>query len=276
MERYIGNTASTVEISMNESVLLLVCSCDKFSDTWEICYKSLRNNWPDCPYKVSLLTESKSGQDTCSFENVINVKSTNWSEMLHEALESISCKYIVFILEDQWPVYQVNQSAIDKAKMTMDNDESIAAVYFESSKPNGIKHIKNLDDDFNEIPFGAPYRLSCAPGFFRKEYLLKMTSEKISPWDFERIKSFDEVGRDVRILEVKNTNWHRIDPTGAIFRGKWVPGVRKYAEGMGIALDFGARPEMSWLDVFKRKTKDFVFNINPELVVKIQNMIAKR
>lgn len=256
-------------------ISLLICSCDKYEDVWELCAKSIDLYWPKCPYKKILLTESKMIPEKCEIDDVINTKSTGWSDMLHEALSRTDSDFVVFMLEDQWPVSEVNQEAIDLAYSYMIENPEVAIMYFEPSRENGVKKSKPVDDNYNEIPFGAPYRLSCAPGIFRRDFLYNMTSESISPWDFERIKSFDEIGRNVRVLELKNCNWNRIDETGAVFRGKWVPGVKEYAEGVGVELDFTVRGEQTKKEVLKRKAKDFVFNLNPDFIVKMQHRLKK-
>lgn len=252
---------------------MLICSCDKYSDAWDICAKSIEKFWPDCDYDVLLLTETKYPNVDSIIDKTIHVKSTNWASMLHEALEYIDYEYVIFMLEDQWSVKSINQKCIDDAMTYMENNTDVAIVYFETSKENGVRKTETLDERFNSILFGSPYRICCAPGIFRKNFLYELTSMPISPWDFERILSFDERGAGVQVLELKNTNWTRIDETGAIYRGKWVPEIKKYAEEIGIELDYSIRGVQSWKDMAKRKAKDFIFNLNPSLIVRIQKRL---
>lgn len=251
---------------------VLVCSCDKYSDAFEICSKSIIKFWDKCPYEVFLLTESKNPPKDSVYGRVIHVNARDWALMLHEALEVIEQEYIVFMLEDQWSVKNINQERVDLALSYMEEHTEIAITYLEMAPNGSVKRALPLNEFFNEIPFNTPYRLSCAPAIFRKSYLLEMTTEPISPWDFERILSFDRRGEKVRVLEVKGTNWTRIDETGAIYRGKWVLGVSRYAERIGVQLDRDMRSEQSQLDVCMRRIKDFLFNINPNFVVKIQRL----
>ncbi len=260
---------------MDNKTLVLICSCDKFEDAWEICGESLKRYWEDCPYEVALLTERRTIPSDCFFTRALHVSSTNWAEMLHEALDGMLYEYIIFMLEDQWPIKKISQAAIESAVEIMSKDKSIGIVYLESSKVGGLRQAKVINEEYNEIPFGAPYRLACAPGIFRKDYLYEMTNRKMSPWDFERVLSYDERGEKVRVLELKNSNWTRIDQTGAIFRGKWVLGVNRYAQKMGVHLDLNKRPEQTKVDFIKRKIKDMIFNINPKLILKIQNIVIK-
>lgn len=257
---------------MTDDCSILICSCDKYSDTWELCFKSLEEYWNDCDYDVFLLTESLEPKECQILAKTIHVESENWASMLHEALETVDTRFVIFMLEDQWSIKRINQDRITYALQYMKNNEDVGAIYFEVSKQGAVKKSKVENEFFNVIPYGAPYRLSCAPGVFRKSFLYDLTNSPISPWDFERKLSFDKRGETVRVLEIKDTNWTRIDETGAIYRGKWVPGVGKYAEKLGVQLDFEKRSEQSRMDVIKRRIKDFVFNMNPDLIVKIQNI----
>ncbi len=258
---------------MRSDCSLLIDTCDKYRDAWNICSETIRINWSDCHYKKIMLTEKADIPDGYIFDEVIHVDATNWSIMLHKALEKIESKYIIFMLEDQWSITPINQDRIDMAIDKMENDNDIAVVYLETAKEGGVKKTIKVDNDYNELVWGSPYRLSCAPGIFRKDFLYKMTEEAISPWDFERIKSFDEIGKNVKVLELQNSGWSRIDETGAIYRGKWVPGVRKYAQSLGIEIDLNSRHEQSLLDVLKRRIKDFIFNLCPSLIIGVQKYI---
>ena len=263
------------ETNTENNCVVLVSSCDKYSDAWIICSKIMEENWSSCPYEICLLTETKQAPEEAKIDRTIHVNSRIWSTMLHKALEKIDAEYVILLLEDQWTVNKIDQNRIEKAKRMMEENNEIGVIYFEASKNGGLKESFKIDDEYNEIPFGAPYRLSCAPGLFRKEFIYELTGTEISPWDFERIMSFDNRGAGKRILEMRKSGWKRIDETGAIYRGKWVPGVKDYAKNHGITLDLNVRKMQSVPDILKRKSKDLIFNLNPKMIVRLQNALHK-
>ncbi len=275
-----ANENKVNNIDGNENVALLVLSCDKYEDAWEACFKSIERYWPNCPYDKYLLTETKNIQEyytphagkICS----VNVNNPIWSTRLHEGIHMIECEFVIVFLEDQWPIQAVNQEVVDEAVSFMKNNDDIGAVYFETSEIGGVKKAVRLDAKYNEIPFGAPYRLSCAPSVFRKSFLSDVTVIPESAWDFERIRSFDERGRSYRILEINGVDWDRLDELGAITRGKWVRQMKEYAVDMGIFINYEVRPVLSRWDCFSAVIKKHIFAINPDIIIRIQNELYKR
>ena len=46
-------------MALANDVTILVNSCDKYEDAWEPFFKLFSIQWPECPYKIILNTESK-------------------------------------------------------------------------------------------------------------------------------------------------------------------------------------------------------------------------
>ena len=184
----------------------------------------------------------------------------------------IDSPYIFFVLEDQWPIEKVDQGIIDECLDYMEKNTDVGIIYLETAGTGGVKQSVKFDDTYNEIPFGAPYRFSCAPGIFRRQFLLSILQKECSAWEFERRFSFAEAGREMRVLELSKTAWKRLAQLGAITRGKWVREMRGYAKAVGAEIDYGKRAELTMRDIFALNVKSFIFNINPALIVKIQNM----
>ncbi len=257
-----------------DNVVLLIVSCDAYNDAWLPCSLSLNKYWPDCPYEKILVTESKTAESGL-FDKTICVNTNDWGERLNRALDEIPDPFVFFMLEDEWPVSTVDTKIINEIVYYMQENPDIGIVYLEADGPGGMKGEREFNEWSNEIPFGKPYRLSCAPGIFRKDYLKEITGGKCSAWEFERVKSFDPCGESKRVLDLKKNEWKRIAPPGAVTRGKWIPEMRKYSLKIGIKINYDIRGELSAFDIFKSKIKDKIFNINPELIVKIQNWLYK-
>lgn len=254
----------------NKDMTVVVVSCDNYEDTWEACSLSLRKFWKDCPYDTILVTESRKPKEGL-FDDVIYINSTDWAERICGAMKQISSQFVFFMLEDQWPVKEVNQGVVENTLNYMKQNGEVGIVYIEAEGLGGTKQEKEYDDTFNEIVFGSPYRLSCAPAIFRRDFLEKATEVKCSAWEFERKRSFDEVGKNVVVLDLKKTIWKRLDAPGAINRGKWVPRMRDYSKTIGVKIDYEKRKELSRSDILKLKLKGLIFRINPTMIVKIQN-----
>lgn len=260
----------------NENVGVLIVSCDKYEDAWIPCSLSIEKNWKTCPYEIALLTESKKAPNGTAFNRTINVSTSVWTSGLNEGIRLWNKEYIIVLLEDQWPAKIVNQDAIDKAVEYISSNADIGAIYFETTDIGGLKKTVRLDEDFNEIPYGAPYRLSCAPGVFKADFLLRVTETPESAWDFERIRSLSDEGKECRVLEIYGVNWKRVDGPGAIARGKWVRKMKEYANEIGYDISSSGRGFVSLKDILNAKIKDLIFSLNPDAMVNIQNKLNKK
>ena len=258
--------------STNNKITVAVCSCDAYEDAWEPFSLSVEKYWPDIPHPVVLITENKKAGQGQVFDETINVSTSNWGEKIREAMLKIDSPYIFFVLEDQWPIEKVDQGIIDECLDYMEKNTDVGIIYLETAGTGGVKQSVKFDDTYNEIPFGAPYRFSCAPGIFRRQFLLSILQKECSAWEFERRFSFAEAGREMRVLELSKTAWIRLAPPGAINRGKWVREMRSWAKDVGAEIDYGKRAELTMRDILALNVKSFIFNINPALIVKIQNM----
>lgn len=72
-------------------------------------------------------------------------------------MENTDAKFIIFMLEDQWPVEPINNDQIEKTLNYIKKNEDVSAIYLEMGGVEGLKKAFRVNDDFNEIPFGAPY-----------------------------------------------------------------------------------------------------------------------
>ena len=247
----------------------IIVSCDKYKDAWDLCKLSLDRFWQDRDGTDILVTETSQSP----FGRTINVDTQDWCTRINCALKEIDSDVLFFLLEDQWPIEKVDNAVIDYCYKYMIEHENVGVIYMESSGIGGVKQAQKYDDRFNELPFGAPYRLSCAPALIRKDFLSAVTSEQGSAWDFEKVRSLDPVGEKYTVLELNNTRWVRLGGTGAITKGKWVKEAKKYAEELGYKIDYSIRPELSAGDIWGLKLRSFLFNLNPKMVVRIQNLL---
>lgn len=257
-----------------EKMILTVVSCDLYNDVWDVCERSLIINWKDIPYHKVLVTDNDNDYYSTFFDEKVIECEENWSKRLNKALDKIDSDYIFFMLEDQFPVEKVDNVVIENILNYMSDNDDIGVVYLENGVAGlgkSVLHNKWL----RELSYGLPYRISCSPSIWRKKFLKTMTQHNYSAWEFEKIGSYDTVGQNNKVLELANSNWKRIDLAGAISRGKWTRNVPKYAESLGIHLDTKLRPMQSYKDFIYIKMRNFIFNINPILIVKIQNLLYK-
>ncbi len=169
----------------------------------------------------------------------------------------------------------VKSEVIQDALEHMENNQDIGVIYFRREKSGFCRSVP-VNEQFEEIPYGEPYRISVGPSIWKKDSLLNSLKEEYSAWDFERIGSYSEETKSFRVLiSTDYETYYLFIPDGAITKGKWKREVHEFAEENNLQIDYGTRPIMSRWDQFKYDTKSFIFNINPRLVVTIQNLLYK-
>lgn len=166
--------------SSDVNFAIVVLSCDKYSDLWPGFFCQLKKML-DIPIKKYLITNELDYNDsyTCNLEVVKTGKDKNWSSNTLHALEIISEKKVLIILEDIFIASKIeNEDLIRLVKFSIEND---------------IQHIKYMSDPPPKIPFnkqlgryeiGMPYLVSVC-GIWDKEYLKQIIIEGENPWEFE-------------------------------------------------------------------------------------------
>src|SRR5882724_5366514 len=79
---------------------LVISSCDAFSDVWEAYFTFLHKYWPDCPYRIYLLTDKKIYSDSRVTTLALGEYGTGWAPRIIDGLKRIPEKYVLYVQED--------------------------------------------------------------------------------------------------------------------------------------------------------------------------------
>lgn len=240
---------------------VVVSSCDRYEDTWYPFFKILKEEWPDRPYPIVLVTESKS----FDFEDM-NIRTlglykpdqrVSWGRLVKETLKRIDTEYILFMLENFFLENKVDQKRIEQCIEWMDENKNISVFYFQRTRqPNNIRD--NTYPHFEKRPRKAGYRFNCQAAVWRREKLIQYIRSHESPWEWENLGS-------VRSSRYKEDFYSAIEgepyvfeyefPDGGIYGGKWSPGVKALFEKHDIHIDLSQRGIASkWSGVRKKTT----------------------
>ena len=249
---------------------VLVVSCDKYEDCWEPFSLCMEKFWPDCPYPVYLATETKDIPPHSIYEKAIHSTNPSWTGLLREVCQQIDDKYILITLDDHWMNCKVSSAEIAHTLDLLKQTPSIGVCYLDYMPK---KKVAWKDSSYYELIPGFPYRLSAGPAIWSKDFLLTACSEDVDAWNFERLKSFDPITYQRTVLTCSHCLYPRIDLSGAILRGKWQSFVPKFAKENNLPIDFSKRKIMTFRDNLKISIRSFIFNLNPALIVKVQNWL---
>lgn len=176
--------------NLNDTVAIVVLSCDKYADLWKLLFFQFWKCWPDCPYKLYLGSNTKKYKDE-KVQTILSGKDRDWSSSLLNILNKIPHEYIFLWLDDILPISKI------------DGPGFLDALHF--MKQHKIKHILTapcLKPDrivkgtvYGEYERGAPYRISVF-GFWEVKMLKKLLLPGETPWDFEIMGSYRSIYDD--------------------------------------------------------------------------------
>ncbi len=226
-----------------KDVTILVNSCDLYEDTWYPFFKLLQKQWPDCPYRIILNTETK--QYNCPFLNVETInsgKDLSWTARLRYVLNKIDSEFVLFFLEDFFLLSEVRTESFYKALDIIKNNSDVGLVHFTPVEKDTPAPQNDLDNCFYELPVKKrTLRTRVAISLFRKDYFLKLLYGDENPWQYERESHIRSMFAGYKIIR---QNYSLYPPTfhycldhsigiGVTSR-KWLKNNKQFFESMGI------------------------------------------
>lgn len=241
----------------NADCTVVVCSCDNYADILPPFSALWRKFWPDCPFETVLVTETIP-QEAEGFDRVIRTGlGKNWSQMLADALDSVSTPYVLMLMNDYCLAERVDTRRILELLAKCKAADALNL----RMNPSPKTAIKN-----------TAYSVSCQAGFWNREFLHDLASKTKSAWEFERYGSFMFDESDSRPLLV--TDKKEFPFLDVIHKGYWEPfGVRLLADN-GIAYE-GSRTLPPLKVRFVEAVKSLIFAVFPwNLILRVQNALG--
>lgn len=190
---------------------VLIISFDGYSDVWDLCISSLHKHWPDCPWKINLLTNSKKYPDE-SVNSLCVGPDADWSSSLIRGLEKIKSPYVLTLFDDLIIKEKINTDKIKSiVQSCVDNDYN----YFRlrpSPPPDGNEH-----EEYGSLKPGASYRVSLCTSIVKKDTLISLLQSGENAWDFEKFGSL----RSSKLRDFYSSKNQLIPYDNAIEKGKW-------------------------------------------------------
>ncbi len=162
---------------------LLVISCDNYSDLWDPFFQFFYTSWPDCPFKIHLLTNHLEYQSDYMDLEVIKVGiDKSWSDNLIKGLEYMGkYDYVLLFLEDMLLNRKVDNNRI----------YNLFSEFFELdgnflSLLNEPKPTKPFNTNFGILEKKALYRSTATATLWKKSTLIKLLKTGESAWAFEK------------------------------------------------------------------------------------------
>ncbi len=226
-------------------VTILVNSCDLYEDAWEPTFKLYKVQWPDCPYKFVLNTETKeySGESD-NVKTICYGKKGTWTERFEYVLNQIDTPYVLFTLEDYFLLDRVNSDVFEKAVSVMDNNSNVGMICLSHTERENIATGEYEDENFYSRTIDPQCKIWCRICLYRREYLLKLLKNHESIWDFEQYATYRAMKLNYMILQQNNNQSEvftfkvKIEDGYGITLRKWLPKNVELFEKFDIHVNF--------------------------------------
>ena len=237
--------AQIMDVNTHKMIVLVV-SCERFSDVWRPFFTLFWKYWSDCPYPVYLGANHTTWDDP-RVTMLLTGDDKSWGSNTRKMVENVTTPFILLVLEDWLLTGPVDSSKIGWLLYSL---EKLNGGYL-CLDPAGARPDRSVTGfpDIGEIDRGAPYRVSLHIAIWRRDVLLELLKDETA-WDLEILGS----RRSDALAAGFFRTWKdamRYDK-GGVNRGKWTPSAMRLARREGIALDFSQRKKYTWEDTAKR------------------------
>lgn len=251
----------------SKDLSILVYSCWKNSDMWDVFLKLFNKYWSDCIYRVILLTDKIENTEVkwAGFDEIVVLDGT-WNEMLFAGMNTADTEYAMLWMDDYLLCDYVKNEDIN--------------LYLNIARRYGAANVRLHELDFTIaklfaqdsnlsqcIP-GSAYSLSTQIGIWNVKLLRKYIEQYESPWDFERKGSLEIKDYKHPILVLHN---YVFPYEEGVRRGKWMDNGVKLCKRNNIRLDFNKRKRMSNFEMAWIYIKGGILEKNPKFILRIQN-----
>lgn len=222
----------------NKECFILIPSCDNYEDAWQPFFGFFFKYWPDCPFPVYLLTETKKFPDE-RVETINLGQDFGWANNVTKALNMVEMPYFMYFLEDVFLTKPVDtQRILNLLELAKKESAACLRLFPEPGPDMPYKDYKEV----GAIKPGAPYRVSTMTAIWDKKAFMDLMVEGESAWAMElegtkRSASMDRPFLSVPVNDYAINYW-----ATAIKKGRWFYDAIQLCKKEGIPVDTSHRP----------------------------------
>lgn len=222
---------------------IVVPSTTHYSDAWGPFVALFRKFWPDCPYPLTLITDTKT-DPWDGDEAIVIGEDKGWCKNFALGLEKVDAEFVLMMQEDFLLNSVPDIAFIVKAlKILLDNDRADCFRLYPCPGPE-----IPIGDDYGLLKPGAPYRVSCQSAIWRKSALSEILQRFNTPREFEingtEFVNTNKADRYYFSVMREPNKWPLQYYCSAITRGEWTPDSVEFVKSHGIPIDTSRRPTM--------------------------------
>lgn len=254
---------------LNERLTVLIHSCDKFSDLWDVHAKLLNENWADRDVRTLMVSDKEREKKLDGIDLRFAGEGMELSDRTKYALRFIDTEYVLITLDDYFPIHKIDSKKIERLLDIMDAEKLDYIRLF--SDPNSHRKFKNYRKLY-EISLDGNYQVNLYQGIWRKSFVEKTLQTGMNAWQYE--VSLTRIANQVGAKCVLSKG-HEFEILDVVRKGKLLHKANRYLKKRDLY--HGSREVIAW----KEEARIFVFNrgkkILPKwLAIKVKDYLRKR
>lgn len=239
-------------------MVMLVLSCDGYSDLWDDFFNLRDKFWPDCPFKWYVVTETKD-YNRAGVEVIKCGKELNWAGRFRKAVKTVESKYIGIFLEDYFIKSKINtQRVCEYLSLMVSDDVKFLNMDDSFHHIDGLSNKVYYKENLIIIPKHLRYGLDTAAAIWNSDYLLERLGEDdYSAWRFEKDRcdeALSEEGYKGLIL-CDELHTFNVSSIPVVIQGVFYPGAKRFFEKKCGYKILSQRKTMGMWAVFKYRLK---------------------
>ena len=235
---------------MNKECVIIIPSCDNYSDAWDPFFHFFFKYWPDCPFPVCLITETKVFPD--KRVTTINLKKDyGWANNVSKVLNQLAANYFIYFLEDVFLEKKVDTARILHLLEVMKRDKASCIRLYPSPGPDAPYE---KEPQLGVIAADAKYRVSTMTAIWDKAAFLRVLRPGENAWQME----FEGTKRSATMGELF-LSVYEDDPAVDIFdgtaikKGRWQYDYVEFCKREGFIVDTSKRKSETKNEYLKRR-----------------------
>lgn len=199
------------------SIAFVIVSCDRYADLWDPFFYFFKRNWPDCPYKVYLITNNMDFK--IDDVEIIKVgEDRSYSDNLSVALSYIREPWAILWLEDVFISEKVDTTRIEKM---IKEAQSIPVGYLKISSDLPLSYTRGSSNGIGPLPKGVRYRSAVGLSLYQVETLRKLLIPNASAWDLDTSNISDGLSEPFYALTDISARNPPVKFVNAVIKGQW-------------------------------------------------------
>ena len=254
---------------MTSQLTVLISSCDKFSDLWDVHVRQYRQYWEADSCDTLLVTDKPTERQLEGVEIVAAGENLDFPTRIRYALQYVKTPYVLLTLDDYFLIAPVKADNI-RALMERTEREDIAYLSLYNRRKTNPRRYEDIRV-LRPIDLEQKYAVNLYPAIWSVDFLKKTVKDDISPWLYEVSLTGVARAEGAKCFFSHTGSFEILD---VVRKGKVLHKARRYLDRHG--LDIGDRPTVSRMTELKLAVMDRISWYAPRGLFRLIKKIAKK